>query len=164
MIDLNLLEALSASAPETKMPDGTVFAGISPDTNKPMYATPLDAPLTMTFNEAQKYAAKLDAHGHQDWCLPTTAELNMMLFNKGAVRGFDLTGSYPAGWYWSASPYYALRARDQRASPHSYKLDQSSVRCVRYGPLPTVAKDNEGTRKAAQQHQDRSGFTLKFKI
>src|ERR1039458_10259614 len=27
-----------------KMPDGTVLAGISPDTNKPMYATPADAP------------------------------------------------------------------------------------------------------------------------
>jgi len=35
-----------------KMPDGTVLAGISPDTNKPMYATPADASLTMTFNEA----------------------------------------------------------------------------------------------------------------
>jgi hypothetical protein len=27
-----------------KMPDGTVFAGISPETNKPMYATPKNAP------------------------------------------------------------------------------------------------------------------------
>ena len=48
-----------------RMPDGTIFAGISPDTNKPMYATPADASLTMTFNNAQKFAAKLDAHGHQ---------------------------------------------------------------------------------------------------
>jgi hypothetical protein len=31
-----------------KLPDGTVFAGISPDTNKPMYTTPEDASLTMT--------------------------------------------------------------------------------------------------------------------
>ena len=44
-----------------KMPDGTVLAGISPDTNKPMYATPADASSTMTFNQAREYAAKLDA-------------------------------------------------------------------------------------------------------
>ena len=58
-----------------KMPDGTVLAGISPDTNKPMYATPADASLMMTFNEATEYAAKLDAHGHKDWRVPTKAEL-----------------------------------------------------------------------------------------
>src|ERR1039458_3358697 len=64
-----------------KMPDGTVLAGISPDPNKPMYATPADASLTMTFNEAQEYAAKLDAHGYKDWRVPTKAELNE-LFNN----------------------------------------------------------------------------------
>ena len=52
------------------MPDGTVLAGISPDTNKPMYATPTDASLAMTFNEAQDYATKLDVHGHKDWRVP----------------------------------------------------------------------------------------------
>ncbi|HYW44393.1 MAG TPA: hypothetical protein VE959_16140 [Bryobacteraceae bacterium] len=31
-----------------KMPDGTVFAGISPETNQPMYATPADAPLNLS--------------------------------------------------------------------------------------------------------------------
>jgi hypothetical protein len=41
-------------APGDKMPDGTLFAGISPDSSKPMYTTPADASQTMTFNEAQK--------------------------------------------------------------------------------------------------------------
>jgi hypothetical protein len=54
-----------------KMPDGAVYAGISPDRNKPMYTTPAPAPLTMTFNQAKEYAAKLDAHGYQDWRVPT---------------------------------------------------------------------------------------------
>ena len=49
-----------------KMPDGTIYAGISPDTNQPMYAPPTDASLTMKFNDATEYAAKLDAHGHKD--------------------------------------------------------------------------------------------------
>jgi hypothetical protein len=47
------------------MTDGTVFAGISPDTGKEMFAKAADAPLSYTFNEARKYAKDLDAHGHQ---------------------------------------------------------------------------------------------------
>src|SRR5579872_840919 len=86
-----------------KMPDGTIYAGISPETNKPMYTTPADAPLTMKFNQAQEYAAKLDAHGQKDWRVPSKAELNVLFNNRVAVGGFDVTGEYPAGWYWSAS-------------------------------------------------------------
>src|ERR1700733_10948638 len=105
-----------ALAPGDKMPDGTVFAGISPDTNKPVYATPADASLTMNFNEAQKYAAKLDAHGHNDWRVPTKTELNVLFNNRAAIGRFDISGSNPAGWYWSASPYYRWTAWGQRFS------------------------------------------------
>ena len=120
--------ANDAAAPKIgdKMPDSTVFAGISPDTNKPMYATPADASLTMTFNEAQKYAAKLDAHGHKDWHVPTKAELNVLFNNRAAIGGFNVTGSYPAGWYWSASPYHGWDAWCQRFSDgaqHYYHKD-----------------------------------------
>ena len=87
-----------------RMPDGTVFAGISPDTHKPMYTIPADAPLTMTFNEAKDYAAKLDAHGHQPWRVPTKAELNVLFNNRAAIGGFDLRGNDPTGWCWSSSP------------------------------------------------------------
>ena len=93
-----------------KMPDGTVFAGISPDTGKPMYAAPADAPLTMKFNQATVYAAKLDTHGHKDWRVPTKAELNVLFNNRAAVGGFNVTGSNPASWYWSASPNYKWNA------------------------------------------------------
>jgi Protein of unknown function (DUF1566) len=93
-----------AATPGDKMQDGSVFAGISPDTHKPMYATPTDASLTMNFNQAREYAAKLDAHGHKDWRVPTKAELNVMFNNRAAVDGFNVSGSIPAGLYWSASP------------------------------------------------------------
>ena len=118
-----------------KMLDGTVFAGISPDTNKPMYVTPAEASLTMTFNDAQKYAAQLDAHGHQDWHVPTKAELNVLFNNRAAIGGFNVTGSDPAGWYWSASPDDTWGAWGQRFSDgHQFndnKGSHSSVRCVR---------------------------------
>jgi hypothetical protein len=118
-----------------KMPDGTVLAGISPDTNKPMYAMPADASLTMTFNEATEYAAKLDAHGHQDWRVPTKAELNVLFNNRAAIGGFDISGPNPAGRYWSASPYNTWDAWGQRFSDglqnYYSKNLHSSVRPVR---------------------------------
>ena len=118
-----------------KMEDGTVYAGISPDTNKPMYATPAHAPLTYTFNQAQKYAEQLDAYGHKDWRAPTKAELNVLFKNRAAIGGFNETGSSPAGWYWSSSQYDFYDAWDQRFSDgyqnFDYKDYGSSLRCVR---------------------------------
>jgi hypothetical protein len=116
-----------------KMEDGTVYAGISPDTNKAMYATPADAPLTYTFNQAQKYAEKLDAHGHKDWRAPTKGELNVLFQNRAAIGGFNETGSNPAGWYWSSSPSYdyGWAQRFSDGGQYSYRGLDSSLRCVR---------------------------------
>jgi hypothetical protein len=123
-------------APGGKMLDGTVFAGISPDTDKPMYATPADASLTMKFSKAQKYAAELDAYGHKDWRVPTKAELNVLFNNRAAIGGFDISGSGPAGWYWSASPNdkwdasWCQRLSDG-AQVYNYMDGHLSVRPVR---------------------------------
>jgi len=116
-----------------QMPDGTIYAGISPDTNKPMYATPADA--SLPFSQAKEYAAKLDAHGHQDWRVPTKTELNVLFNNRAAIGGFNLTGLPPAGWYWSASPkvrwyVWAQRFRDGRQDGIN-KVEHAAVRCVR---------------------------------
>ena len=117
------------------MPDGTVFAGISPDTYKPMYATPADASLTMTFNDAQKYAARLVAHGHQDWRLPTREELDLLFNNRAAIGGFDVTGSSPASWYWSATPsadgVHASSVSAMFIRGGNSRVIYSAVRCVR---------------------------------
>jgi len=116
------------------VPDGTVFAGISPDTNKPMYTTPKDAPLTMRWKAAMEYAAKLDAHGHDDWRVPTKSELNVLFNNRAAIGGFDVSGSLPAGWYWSSRDYYGLAWAQRFSDGHQsydYKSSDSSLRCVR---------------------------------
>jgi hypothetical protein len=121
--------------PGDPMPDGTICAGISPETNQPMYTTTADAPLTMIFNEAKEYAAKLDAHGHQDWHVPTKAELNVLFNNRAAIGGFDVSGSDPAGWYWSSSQgskWNAWCRRFSDGSRNDYpKLIHLSVRPVR---------------------------------
>jgi hypothetical protein len=131
--------------PGDRMPDGTVCAGISPDTQKPMYTTPVDAPLTMQWNEAMQYAATLDVHGHQDWRVPTKNELNVLFQNRAAIGGFNETGSGSAGSYWSSmrstwSPAFrnvkggyawAQRFSDDGDQDWSHTLNGSSLRCVR---------------------------------
>jgi hypothetical protein len=125
-----------------RMPDGTVYAGISPDTRNPMYAMPADSPLTMTFNQAAenaKTANSQKAHGHDDWHVPTQKELNVLFNNRGAIGRFDLTGSYPAGWYWSGSRngksygWSQSFSIEDRGNYFFYDEHYSSVRLVRDG-------------------------------
>ena|SRR5579862_1505011 len=117
------------------MPDGTVYAGVSPETNQPMYATPADAPFQMEFVEAQEYAAQLDTHGHQDWRVPTKAELNVLFNNSAAVGGFRACDPPSDPWYWSSTPDYGWGGFDQRFSDgiqsHSRRAKSLHVRCVR---------------------------------
>jgi len=119
------------------MPDGTVFAGISPNTGKAMYAFPVDTRQRVgDFIEALKYAAKLNAYGHKDWRVPTKSELNVLFQNRAAIGGFNETGSRPGGWYWSSSQYDYNTAWAQRFSdggrPYlNLKDTDSSVRLVR---------------------------------
>jgi len=86
-----------------KMEDGTIYAGVSPDTGEAMYVTPADASGTLKWKQAMQYAADLDANGHKDWKLPTKAELNVLFKNCAKIDGFNEGASYPACWYWSST-------------------------------------------------------------
>jgi Protein of unknown function (DUF1566) len=117
------------------MEDGTIYAGISPDTGRSMYATAADAPGVYDFNQAVRYARELDAQGHTDWRLPTKSELNVLFQNREALGGFNYTGLSPEGWYWSSSPFDESAAWAQRFSDgdqyNDMKSALSSLRCVR---------------------------------
>jgi len=120
------------------MPDGTVYAELSPDTHKPLYTTPADAPGIYTWSKGEDYCRALQASGHQDWHVPTKDELNILYENRntGPLKGtFNETGSYPAGWYWSSSPVSDDHGWAQRFSDgYQYdntRLGYSSLRCVR---------------------------------
>jgi hypothetical protein len=108
----NILSSVAPTnrKPGDKMPDGTVYAGLSPDSGAAMYVTPTDAPRLMTFNQAAKHAAALNAYGHQDWRLPTKLELLEIYRNhdEGSLRGtFNESLRYcgPANWYWSCTAH-----------------------------------------------------------
>jgi hypothetical protein len=133
--------AKGKTAPEIgdEMADGTIYAGISPDTHKPMYARPKDESGTYTFNEAAKHAKNLEAHGHHDFRAPSKGELNVLWENrnKGKLAGtFNETGSYHAGWYWSSTPgsnsAWAQRFSDGYQNFNYFRWNgYSSLRCVR---------------------------------
>ncbi len=114
--------------------DGTVYAGRSPDTGKAIYATPAEAPLTHSFNQARDYASTLYACGHNDWRVPSKAELNVLFTGRAAIGGFNSVGSSLAGWYWSSSPNgnfgWAQRFSDGNQL-EGYKSTVLSLRCVR---------------------------------
>lgn len=95
------------------MPDGTIFAGISPNTGEALYAMPQDTPLKvvwgkpkeMRWHETARYAANLKAHGHKDWRLPTVAELMVLYENrhKGALKDTFNRSSTAMYAYWSCT-------------------------------------------------------------
>ena len=59
----------------------------------------------------------------------------MLFQNRAAIGGFNETGSYPAGWYWSSSPYYSCGGWTQRFRGgyqfYGIIYGDSSLRCVR---------------------------------
>ena len=94
-----------------------------------MYTTPADVPLTMKWREAMNYAPNLDAHGHDGWRLPSRAELNTLYNNRAADRGFDTSGSYPAGYYWSSSEFDSNGAWNQRFSDGNQGSNGKNLGC-----------------------------------
>jgi hypothetical protein len=67
--------------------------------------------------------------------VPTKDELNVLFNNRAAIGGFNVSGSPPGGWYWSASPDsdwvgWGQRFRDG-CQYYLTRDRRSSVRCVR---------------------------------
>ena len=121
--------------PGDRMADGTVCAGISPQSGKPLYAMPSDESIRMSFNEAADFAARLETHGHNDWRLPTLEELNILFNNRAAIGGFNTTGEGSSAWYWSSTEMndiaaYCERFSDGFSEP-GYRTDPLSIRFIR---------------------------------
>ena len=120
-----------------RMPDGSVYAGISPDTDKPLYTTAADAPGAYTWNEALAYCRSLALGGHDDWRVPTLAELALQFNNRADIGGFNETGRMEkaTGYYWSSLEASDSEAWAQRFNDgfheHPGKDIDSSLRCVR---------------------------------
>jgi len=117
--------------------DGSIYAGESPDTHKPMYTTPANAPDLFSWSDASNYCSTLQSFGHNDWRVPTKKELAVLYENRNtlALNGtFKSTGN-SAAWYWSSTEYAGNQAWVQRfidgKQNYDYQDDDSSLRCVR---------------------------------
>jgi hypothetical protein len=109
---------LYVAAAGKKMPDGTVYAGVSPDTNKRLYTTPEDAPGVYTWSAGAEYCKALSTGAHHDWRMPTIGELAVQFNNRADIGGFNETGRMhnATGYYWSS-----LQVGDDAAWAQSFK-------------------------------------------
>jgi hypothetical protein len=99
-----------------KMPDGTIYAGISPDSDKPLYTTPSDVPLLLSWSKAARYCKTLSAFGRRDWRVPSLGELAVLFNNRAEIGGFNETGDIKngSGYYWSSLEVTDAAAWGQR--------------------------------------------------
>jgi len=181
-------DPVNSPVPGQACADGSVYAGLSPDGNVPMYTTPAEAGqfswndgsgiwvdtamincnnstpgpalscqtgeantallvgLGTTPSPAPYVAARhcsdlapptAEAFGHDDWYLPAQDELYVLFDNRVSIGGFNLSGSFPIGWYWSSSENFSDNVRGQNfgtgGQGNHLKSNSQSVRCVRKG-------------------------------
>jgi len=84
-----------------RMPDGSVFAGVSPDTGRPFFVAEKDAPLTLTWRQAVGYAEDMGSSSSYEWRLPTKAELNTLFLHRAKIPGLRTNGVMGSGHYWT---------------------------------------------------------------
>ena len=84
-----MTETVTEAKPGGRMPDGTIYAGISPDTGKPIYTTAEDGRELVSHETARSITeAMADHSGHNNGRLPTIRELNVLFKAQAAIGGF----------------------------------------------------------------------------
>lgn len=166
----------NSPAPGQICADGSVYAGLSPDGNTPMFTTPADGGafswnngthpdsyVTMTACSgsggtcntgkantdalvaldtisptapyaAAEYCDNLVAHGKSDWYLPALNELQVLFSSKNDIGGFDTSGNFWGGTYWSSSElgiWNAIYINMNDGSEGYGRFYSLMVRCVR---------------------------------
>lgn len=131
--------------PGYMMEDGTILAGVSPDTGEPFFVPPTEEPDTFTWYAAMKDVASLEVCGHKDWRLPTKNELDVLFANRdlGCLRGsFNekaTTWGGPA-WHWSSTEHPIPGSAWNKgfhdgSGAWAFKFFDAAVRPVRSGPV-----------------------------
>ncbi len=151
----------NAMSPGNVMPDGSVYAGVSPATGTAMYVTPADASSTYAWGSsgslrgvtnsttgetntntlagfgagthpAAEYCYNLTAHGQTDWYLPSEDEMVLIRNSYQAIGGFD---DVSATYYWTSTENNSTLAQrvrvDTGGAAAVAKTSSRFVRCAR---------------------------------
>ena len=134
LLKLSAEKASTELVPGEHMPDGTVYAGVSPDTNRPMYTTRRDVRSLLTFAAAKAHAENMNAHGHADWRVPTKIELAVLFNNRAAIGHFKEDASSATVLYWSSTSDFLFVRQKNFRTGETFQAPfgcYHSVRCVR---------------------------------
>jgi Protein of unknown function (DUF1566) len=119
--------------PGARQTDGTIYAGVTPQSRKALYTTAADATGIFSWRDGTAYCAALREAGHDDWRMPPRSELGVLFANQAAIGGFDQSTTNSAV-YWSSD------RTDLQAWGESFRngiqfplslFNVASVRCVR---------------------------------
>lgn len=86
------------------VPGGDVYAGVSPDTGRRMYARVEDEETVLSFNAAAARAKELSLETGKAYRVPSIEELKILFNHHAAVGGFKTTDDSPNAWYGSSTP------------------------------------------------------------
>lgn len=112
------------------MGDHSIFAGVSPHTNQPFFTTQFFYGDVVSWAAAHRAAFGMEAHGRNDWRVPTLDELLMMYDNRHKIGGFRDEDPY-----WAAAPHYMQSAWTINFKygqiNMAHKTSRYVIRCVR---------------------------------
>lgn len=95
-LDLNKDESIRKRIGE-RQHNGLLFAGISPETQKPFFTKPFDEPLHAHWKRAQQYVQE-----NAPLRLPKPSEIYVLFAHKGKIGHFNESSLYPDSWYWTS--------------------------------------------------------------
>jgi hypothetical protein len=113
--------------PEGHVNAGWIYAGISKTTHMPFYVAPKDSGV-FQWKRAMDFAAKDGSR------VPSKEELDQIFGarDQGTLKDtFNVTGMYPAGWYWTSRDYDDLAWAESFSDGTQYDFLRESVASLR---------------------------------
>jgi hypothetical protein len=153
-------EAAAAPVVGAKQPDGTIYAGLTPDEKQKIYVMPkdLNGGFRRTFSATAAAVQRLNtekAFGHDDWQIPSLDTLKVLQKNQneGALkRTFNAESGgelWFQSWYRSATTdprdtdlTFDIRFSDGYVFPHHKDSYSFSCRLVRLVPVAAGPRVN----------------------
>jgi hypothetical protein len=142
------------------MPDGTIFAGFSPDTKKPYFTTKEDVDEFMPFFKARELCMRLTQYDNGNWRLPTTNELDDLYAHRSAIGGFNTTSEGVGSWHWSSGQRFFTAGMKRFTDGSWYNVGKTvavNIRCVRDQAPEQLNADASQTAMQAAQIEPAAG-------